>query len=489
MCCDCENMCEETQRQREENFGNSLEFSFKVKDIAEKYFNQTFIDVEEFSIQTFPMIEYLKVHTIFSQDITFVDTLVNLDGQKIGSLNGSDLTIQIFEEQNLMTKTLNHRLDSSLELLKWKSCSKTYIVSKFLHCALLCLDGSEFEDSDQMGIILKHANLTIPKKDFHRINGTHVYMCADDYLKSLPSRKVGIRKDPSSSTYKYISNLIILICSVCSILCLIITIIVYTAFPSLRTQPGINNLSLSISLLFAFIFLLFGSLRSVQCISILCIAVGMMSHFFWLNSMIWMNICCFHMFKSFGNMHATVHKNLTQKYLAYSLIPTLLFIIANIIYSEILSDGQNIGYGLTGNFCYILQPFMILCTMVIPTNTVLLSNLILYLIVICRICGTPMVRSSTVKDRRKFTIYIKLSTLTGIAWFVYIPVMITNNSIMRFIFDALVGLHGVFIMLAFVCNKRVMLLLRERLCRKVAQNITPSTSIRSTTPSAHHSTV
>ena len=450
-----------------------------ITNSIKAYFHQTFIKLDDYSIQTSPIIDgYVEVQTTFSQAITFVDTLVKLDGEKLEIINGSDWTIEL---SPFMSKTEIPRPDPSQS----DNCLKTYTVSKFLHCALISLDQSEF-DNNLTEIILKHSNTTLSAKDFQRINDTHISMCADDYLRFLPSTVVGIRKDPSSFTY--IITLISLTCSIFSILSLIITIMVYIAFPALRTQPGINNLSLSISLLFAFIFLLCGSLQYVQHISILCITVGLISHFFWLNSMIWMNICCYHMFKSFGNMHTTIHKNLTQKYLAYSLIPTFLFIIVNIIYSEILNDGQSIGYGHIGNFCYILHANMILYTMTAPTNMVLISNLVLYLIVICRICRTPSVSRSTVKSRSNFTIYIKLSTFTGIAWFTYIPVMFTNSLLLELIFNTLVSLQGVFIMLAFVCNRRVMLFLAEKLRRKVEHN-TSATTTRTTTSTVQHSSV
>ena len=434
---------------------------------------------------------YLVVHAMFSQEVSFVDTMVKLDGEVIRDTKEGDLTIEVWGEQNPFKRrtsieTTRYYLSPILRPFFLSSrCSKTYTVSKFLHCAMISLDLSDFDNNNITGMILKHSNETISTKDFRRINDTHVNMCANDYLRFLPSKVVSTKRNHSTS--QYILSLISLTCSICSILSLTITIMIYISFPALRTQPGINNFSLSISLLFAFIFLLGGSMQSVHDTSILCTTVGLMSHFFWLNSMFWMNVCCFHMFKSFGNMHTSVCKNLTQKYLAYSLILSFVFIIINIIYSEILDKGQNIGYGQTGNFCYIVHAKMVLYTMTTPTNMVLVSNLVMYFIVICRICRMPSVSRSTLKSRSHLTIYMKLSSFTGIAWVTYIPVMYTNILVMEIIFNILVSLQGVFIMLAFVCNRRVMLLLKEKLCGR-AKHITSGTISRKTTvTSVQHS--
>ena len=319
---------------------------------------------------------------------------------------------------------------------------------------------SDFENNNSTSIILKHSNKTVSLKDFLRINITHINMCADDYQRFLPIQIISSKKLTSN---QYIVGLISLTGIVCSMLCLIITIIVYISFPALRTQPGINNLYLSVSLFFAFAFMLTGLTHTLQGTGIVCTIIGLTGHLFWLNSIFWMNICCFHMFKSFGNLQNSVSKNLTQKYTAYSLIMSFVFIITNIVYSEIDSNGLDIGYGKSDNFCYIVQQEMILYTMTTPTDLVLVSNLVMYIIVICRIYRTPNVSSSTMKNRKNFSIYVKLSTVTGTAWFTYIPAMFTNNFVVQIIFNTLVSLQGVFIMLAFVCNRRVMLLLKEKI--------------------------
>ena len=455
---------------------------------------------------------YLIVHVRFSRNLTFISSLLNIEGEKIQTDEESKLDVAFMREQTPFnaghferevpseagpiegaappdagsseqnpTRRVVHSGTQKLS----DPCTKTYVVSKFLHCAVIRLGLSDFENNNSTSIILSHSNATVSSNDFMRINNTHISMCVDDYQRFLPIDIISTKKPTSN---QYIVGLVSLTCTVCSMLCLLITILVYMSFPSLRTQPGINNLSLSVSLSFAFAFVLSGLSPSLQDSGVLCVIIGLAGHFFWLNSTFWMNICCFHMFRSFGNLQNSVPKHLTQKYMAYTLIMSFVFIITNIIYSEIISNGLDIGYGKSDDFCYIVHEEMILYTMTTPTDLVLVSNLVMFIIVICRIWRTPNVSSSTMKNRKNFSIYVKLSTFTGIAWFTYIPVMFTNNFVVQIIFNTLVSLQGVFIMLAFVCNRRVMLLLEKRIHEmRIKQDKLVIMSRKTTKSSIQHS--
>lgn len=418
----------------------------------------------------------LVFHAVFTKDVEYIDTLLKLDGEKI---NGTDSVVQVLGEErpdttrsrnNLSIRKYFARLDPPIFL---DPCTEMFTVSKFLHCPTIQLDISDFDIVNTTEMVLKSSDRKISSKDFIRNNETHISMCLQDFLtlskKNAPSNNTTLNAN--------VLSIIALVCIACSMLALAITIAVYIAFPSLRTQPGINNLFLSVCLFLALGFLSFGVLP-IQ--GALCTIVGLLVHFLWLNSMFWMNICSYHMFKIFGNMQATMHKNLTQKYLPYCLILSFVSVISNIVWSELISSGQNIGYGRRQYLCYILHAEMITYTMTAPVGLVLFSNLLMYTVVICRIYRTPAVKRSTLKTRMNFSIYIKLSTITGIAWFTYIPVMLTKSFVLEAIFNILVGLQGVFIMMAFVCNRRVIILLKETFQRVRAKNDLSSTSSQKT---------
>ena len=61
---------------------------------------------------------------------------------------------------------------------------------------------------------------------------------------------------------------------------------------------------------------------------------------------------------------------------------------------------------------------------------------------------------------------MRLSTLTGVPWLNFIPVYFTNHTVLECIFFVLVTSQGVFILLAFICNKRVFTTFKNKIHRK-----------------------
>ena len=153
-------------------------------------------------------------------------------------------------------------------------------------------------------------------------------------------------------------------------------------------------------------------------------------------------------------MRIPVKKSMPWLYHAYSLTASTVLININIIWSLCISDGDSVGYGKHDEVCYIRNPRMIAYTMTLPAVLVVISNLVMYAIVAVRI-SRKSVSPSTSNNHNNYSVYLKLSAVTGLSWSSYIPVYLTGLMFNFFIF-CLLGCQGIFIMLAFVCNKRVI---------------------------------
>ena len=57
-----------------------------------------------------------------------------------------------------------------------------------------------------------------------------------------------------------------------------------------------------------------------------------------------------------------------------------------------------------------------------------------------------------------YSVYLKLSTLTDLSWLNYIPVKLSGFVMFNVFHSVLLGCEDIYIMLAFVCNKRVIML-------------------------------
>ncbi|ESO98109.1 hypothetical protein LOTGIDRAFT_143103, partial [Lottia gigantea] len=84
-----------------------------------------------------------------------------------------------------------------------------------------------------------------------------------------------------------------IVCISLSMISLVLVIITYLVFSEIRTQPGINNLTLSCNLFLAQLVLMVGFDKTNQVT--LCKVLGMTTHFLWLSMLFWMNICSYHM--------------------------------------------------------------------------------------------------------------------------------------------------------------------------------------------------
>ena len=405
----------------------------------------------------------------FKDDVDFVDRLISLDDSVI-SIPSSDINGQglkdtydanspnKYSESNRKLKTISTKLDLRLSAHQPKNIEgttlsaqepinleRTIVVSKFLECEMIELNLDNFDIRRQeAGIFFGELSLFLSNNDFMETNQSQIRVCARDYI---PSPEILDRHSSPS-----LINILSISCACLSVISLIITLTVYSLFAELRTQPGLNNMSLCISLLAAFTGLFIGGIRSID--GLWCSLVGLLVHFLWLNSVFWLNICCFHMFRTFGTIRVPVDKKTSWMYHVYCLISSTVLININIIWSLSVSNGTIIGYGKHSSVCYIYYPQMIGYTMALPVGLLVVTNIIMYITVIYKIKKDTF-SASCQRSHKHFSIYVKLSTVTGVSWLSYIPAILSRSYVCDVIFSVLVACQGVY-MFAFVCNRRVL---------------------------------
>ncbi|XP_063440737.1 uncharacterized protein LOC134721567 [Mytilus trossulus] len=273
-----------------------------------------------------------------------------------------------------------------------------------------------------------------------------------------------------------VEEILSLVCSLASIVSLVITLVIYLVLKKLRTIPGINNMMLSLHLLIAHSLYLFGfnATRNDK----LCSALGLLTHYFWLASVFWMHICTVHMFRVFFSMKMkpTVKqsKRVVIVYSLYAAIIPVLLVASNITYYLTSDENKKttgyLGYG--GEKCYITLRDMILFTFAIPIGILLVTNIVLFCLVVYKLENLPEVNSNNWKDRNMFVIYTKLTCLTGITWifgFIYEWIPVSGLS---YTFILLNASQGLFIFLSFCCNDRV----RSMICVKCRASDTRESS-------------
>ena len=252
------------------------------------------------------------------------------------------------------------------------------------------------------------------------------------------------------------------VCGIVSIACLCITTIVYM-LPKLRNQPGRLLLCLSISLCLA--QLLFFIARKAEIDSVLCKTLGMLVHFFFLASFMWMNVMSFDVFKTFSASFINA-KNSRKHFAFYSLyvwLSSLIIISVCILLDEMTAWSYRPKYGVSA--CWISNSKGLMAFLLIPLAVVILLNLFFFALSVRSICVTKRKSSELLQTNRncEILIYIKLSTVMGLTWmFGYVATWV-QNQVFWYLFVVFNGLQGLFIFCSFVLNRRVYLVVREYL--------------------------
>lgn len=244
-----------------------------------------------------------------------------------------------------------------------------------------------------------------------------------------------------------------------SLFFLLITFITYCAFQSLRTLPGWNNIILVIFLFFAQLCLVVRPFFR----SIAMIVASALTHFFWLSTFFWLQVCSFHMFRVFI---AKTRTGYTERYTTMSILKYLLYAIGisvfivstNITVTMIITNGEYTGYDKMMTLMTSRTAFIV--TLIGPLSIVCITNITFYIMTAYKIHSTPNVESTT-RYRIQLTVYVKLFTLTGMTWLLQVVDTFIGVSVLSYIIAILNGLQGLFLFVSFVYNNRVFRLYRN----------------------------
>ncbi|KAK6192792.1 hypothetical protein SNE40_004205 [Patella caerulea] len=348
-------------------------------------------------------------------------------------------------------------------------------VTHQLMCSYIEFDANEYVLRDMTARIFHH-NVTLIKEEYSIFND-QLRVCFHVFLERIFRFLFEFQKRPPVEA-DAIKSYVSIFCITLSLIALLLTFITYLKFRDMRTQPGKNNMALTITLFLAQVMLMISGTPGTN--TIFCQVMGITLHYSWLSMLFWMNVCSYHMFKVFVSHNLTRMENSngirqTLIYLVYANGTPILIIVANIVTNYILSDGTLIGYG--GNICYLSTPTLVLYCFVLPLGIVILTNIIFFLWTICTIHRVKQSGKQT-GDRNNIFVYLKLSVVTGCFWLFAILSNVVNSPVMDYISISLNSCQGIFLFWSFVLNKTVINKFRNpahRAARSSQRNGTRST--------------
>lgn len=189
----------------------------------------------------------------------------------------------------------------------------------------------------------------------------------------------------------------------------------------------------------------------------------MFLHYSWLSTFCAMNTCSFHMFHVFSSLSKSLETadSIFYKYLAYVLMTPVLVIAITVGINSVTSSGMRLGYGDIR--CFVDNSYSVIFGFLVPAGIIIVLNFIFYTTTFHMIHRSPTLQSNK-KNNKNLAIYVKLCTVTGIAWpFVFIDALF-ELSVFSFVATFFNALQGLAMFLAFVFNQRVFRLYKRLLC-------------------------
>lgn len=371
--------------------------------------------------------------------------------------------------------------ESEYYLNTTKNATSVTVCLKLLpsHCngSYIKLNTSEYRLFDNL--TLSYRSLMYAFGDYYYKDGT-VLICVQFQRNYTTSHK----REPEDDLALIVLTWLGFILSIIGLSALLLT---YIVFRELRTLPGKNLMTLSISLCLADIFWLGGSMVTAN--ETACTVIAIANHYFFLVFFAASSVIAFHSYLIFGK-RITFRRSASEDkttFLVYSLVSWCFPAVFVLIFG--LLDHHGVfatDYGKS-DICWLGTRESKLFLFIVPFGVLLLFNLFLFSFVALRLYKNRKSSEQSLgklarkQQTRNILVCIKLSTLMGFSWLfglLQIAVEIETN-IFAYLFVIFVSFQGLFICVAFLLKRNCY-----RLYRSLISNSLSSSTSRNVPASA-----
>lgn len=333
-------------------------------------------------------------------------------------------------------------------------------------CPTISLTEEEYRMFDNLSIVVYSSGRVYNSLEYDEIGGI-VFVCSP-FDNSTYTEEVNITKTIIMFKFDRLQGLVSFVGVLVSAVALLMMLVVYLMLPPLRNIPGMCVMSLALALLFAQMLFLVGVPRTE--VHYVCLGLAAALHYTFLAAFFWMNVMAYDIWRSFSSK-AVKHSHSSCRFCCYSLyawfIPALIVggSVGMDFLEEYIDDIYRPHYG--EGICWIVRRYALLFLFALPLALILVINIIFYIATIRSIylisqTSKSLHQQSKIKDKGKLVLYIKLSFIMGLTWIFGFIAALTDMHVMWYVFISFNTLQGVFICFAFVCNKKVFRLLRDK---------------------------
>ncbi|XP_057374372.1 uncharacterized protein LOC130695276 [Daphnia carinata] len=248
-----------------------------------------------------------------------------------------------------------------------------------------------------------------------------------------------------------------------SVMAMSATIITYILFPELRNLAGLAVMNLCLMTSGFQLCVMIGMSISVHSEYELCVAASIIAHYEGLASIFWTNVMAVDLYLTLGRWSAVPRKpsKILPRYALYAYgLPLVIVSIAVAINFCNCTGEFNVDYGRL--FCWISNPTANMIFFGLPLALALLANIFLFIRTVAIIQGSSACHQCSRRQKAlcQLKLYARMSTVMGFTWiFAFISAFFNPSStagmIFTFTYIILNAMGGLFIFVAFTCNRRV----------------------------------
>lgn len=254
-----------------------------------------------------------------------------------------------------------------------------------------------------------------------------------------------------------------------SIVAMLATIVTYLFFAELRNLAGLAVMNLCITTALFQICLMIGMSISVHQEAELCVAASIVVHYEGLASFFWTNVMAADLYLTLGRWSAAPRSpsKILPRYALYAYgLPLIIVSISSAINFCGCTGDFTVDYGRV--FCWINNPTANMIFFGLPLALALIANVVLFIITVTIIRRSSTCHGCTRMQKAlcQLKLYARMSTVMGFAWiFAFISACFDPATpagmVFTFIYVILNAMGGLFIFVAFTCNRRVCNLYQE----------------------------
>ena len=254
---------------------------------------------------------------------------------------------------------------------------------------------------------------------------------------------------------------------VTSLLGLFLLFLIYASFPDLRNIPGKCILGLITALFMGqlgFLFMIPPDDNSIP--SYVCFSIAISIHFCFLAVFFWTNVLAFDLCLTFSSGTTKLQSSSSKRYHFYSAYAWLspLGIVSVALILDLLKYDDHLYRPHYGEgICWISSGFALLFYFVVPSGVILFSNIIMFAITIHHIrrsAKTSKILHQKSKSNKRLILCMKLSAILGFPWIFGYLAVLTDWTVLWYLFTIFNSLQGALLFVTFVFTKKVLRLLR-----------------------------